>query len=399
MYGLIRVEFQWLGATPRWLALACSRSALLSCLGGMLWALVQHDLKRLLAYSSIENVGIIALGARRVDAARRRRRARHGRRSRSRRRCCTSPTTRSSRRCCSSARALSSAPSAVSSLDHLGGLLRRMPWTGGAFLIGSMAIAGLPPLNGFASEWLDAAVAAARRAAPAGRGRARRGRSRSPAWRRRRHSRCCASSRSRGSRCSGRRGAPSVLRRATRRRDARRDGDPRVAVRRARTACRASFCRRSRVSPRTRPASLCRGTLGLILPGTGSYPTLRARARADRPHRCACTACAGPDARRPRRPGRAGSPSCRSCAGPRRRSRSRCGSCCESVLRPERTLEVDRERRDRPERHLRRRGALAPRQRCCTSRRSAPACGAPRRSPAAADRERAHLRRRTCSAS
>ncbi len=39
-------------------------------------------------------------------------------------------------------------------LDRLGGLLRRMPWTGGAFLIGSMAIAGLPPLNGFVSEWL-----------------------------------------------------------------------------------------------------------------------------------------------------------------------------------------------------------------------------------------------------
>ena len=39
-------------------------------------------------------------------------------------------------------------------LDQLGGLLRRMPWTGGAFLVGAMAIAGLPPLNGFASEWL-----------------------------------------------------------------------------------------------------------------------------------------------------------------------------------------------------------------------------------------------------
>ncbi len=39
-------------------------------------------------------------------------------------------------------------------LDRIGGLLRRMPWTGGAFLVGSMAIAGLPPLNGFASEWL-----------------------------------------------------------------------------------------------------------------------------------------------------------------------------------------------------------------------------------------------------
>ena len=39
-------------------------------------------------------------------------------------------------------------------LDRIGGLLRRMPWTGGAFLVGSMAIAGVPPLNGFASEWL-----------------------------------------------------------------------------------------------------------------------------------------------------------------------------------------------------------------------------------------------------
>ena len=39
-------------------------------------------------------------------------------------------------------------------LDRLGGLLRRMPWTGWAFALGAMAIAGLPPLNGFASEWL-----------------------------------------------------------------------------------------------------------------------------------------------------------------------------------------------------------------------------------------------------
>jgi hydrogenase-4 component B len=39
-------------------------------------------------------------------------------------------------------------------VDRLGGLLRRFPVTGGAFLVGSMAIAGLPPLNGFASEWL-----------------------------------------------------------------------------------------------------------------------------------------------------------------------------------------------------------------------------------------------------
>jgi NADH:ubiquinone oxidoreductase subunit 5 (subunit L)/multisubunit Na+/H+ antiporter MnhA subunit len=39
-------------------------------------------------------------------------------------------------------------------LDRLGGLLKRMPWTGSAFLVGAAAICGLPPLNGFVSEWL-----------------------------------------------------------------------------------------------------------------------------------------------------------------------------------------------------------------------------------------------------
>ena len=39
-------------------------------------------------------------------------------------------------------------------IEQFGGLLRRMPWTGLFFLVGAMAISGLPPLNGFASEWL-----------------------------------------------------------------------------------------------------------------------------------------------------------------------------------------------------------------------------------------------------
>ena len=39
-------------------------------------------------------------------------------------------------------------------IEEFGGLLRRMPWTGLFFLVGAMAISGLPPLNGFASEWL-----------------------------------------------------------------------------------------------------------------------------------------------------------------------------------------------------------------------------------------------------
>ena len=134
---------------------ACSCSALgaLSAVGGVVYALFQHELKRLLALHSIENVGIIVLGlgaclllrARGADGW--------------------------------AAFALAAAllhtlnhavfkallflgagafERAVGSLelDRLGGLLRRMPWTGGAFLVGAMAIAGLPPLNGFASEWL-----------------------------------------------------------------------------------------------------------------------------------------------------------------------------------------------------------------------------------------------------
>jgi hydrogenase-4 component B len=153
LYGLIRVEFEWLGATPRWLGLALLAAGLLSALGGVLWALVQHELKRLLAYHSIENVGIIVLGlgasvlfaddghptwAAIAFAAALLHIANHaffkvllflG------------------------AGAFERAVGALE-LDRLGGLLRRMPWTGGAFGVGCMAIAGLPPLNGFASEWL-----------------------------------------------------------------------------------------------------------------------------------------------------------------------------------------------------------------------------------------------------
>ena len=153
LYGLIRVEFQWLGATPRWLGVALTAIGLVSCLGGVLWALVQHDLKRLLAYHSIENVGIIvlALGASLL---------------------LTDAGARAWAAIAFAAALLhivnhatfkallflgaGAFERAVGSLDldRLGGLLARMPWTGGAFLVVAMAIAGLPPLNGFASEWL-----------------------------------------------------------------------------------------------------------------------------------------------------------------------------------------------------------------------------------------------------
>src|SRR5665811_1005419 len=62
LYGLIRVLFEWLGVVSVWLAVVLLALGTLSALGGVVYALFQHELKRLLAFHSIENVGIIVLG-------------------------------------------------------------------------------------------------------------------------------------------------------------------------------------------------------------------------------------------------------------------------------------------------------------------------------------------------
>jgi hydrogenase-4 component B len=153
LYGLIRVLFEWAAPAPLWAGLALLALGLLSALGGALYALTQHDLKRLLAFSSIENVGIVALGlgASLLFAAG------------------GDATWAAIAFGAALLHILNHAvfkallflaagafERSVGSLDldHIGGLLRRMPWTGGAFLVGGLAIAGVPPLNGFASEWL-----------------------------------------------------------------------------------------------------------------------------------------------------------------------------------------------------------------------------------------------------
>src|SRR5208282_1769615 len=142
-----------LGPPQMWWGWVLCVVGLTSGILGVLLALAQHDLKRLLAYHSVENIGIIALGlgvgivglsvgmpsiavvgfagallhvvnhalfkgllflgAGNIA---------HGTHTRE--------------------------------IDHLGGLLRRMPATGATFLIGAVAISGLPPLNGFISEFL-----------------------------------------------------------------------------------------------------------------------------------------------------------------------------------------------------------------------------------------------------
>lgn len=153
IYGLVRVLIEWDGVLPVWFGVVVLAVGALSALGGVVYALFEHDLKRLLALHSIENIGIIVLGIGASLVLR----ARGGDTW------AAFALAAALLHCVNHAifKALlflgaGAFERVVGSLeiDRLGGLLRRMPWSGGAFLIGAMAIAGLPPLNGFASEWL-----------------------------------------------------------------------------------------------------------------------------------------------------------------------------------------------------------------------------------------------------
>ena len=153
IYGLIRIAFEWVGPGPGWWGVIILVVGTVSALAGVLYALIDSDLKRLLAYSSVENIGIILFGVgaglifRSYDLG--------------------------------SLAALALVAALYHSLNHaafkgllflaagsvvhatgtrnmeqMGGVLRRMPKTGALFLVGSLAIAAMPPFNGFISEWL-----------------------------------------------------------------------------------------------------------------------------------------------------------------------------------------------------------------------------------------------------
>ncbi len=153
VYGFIRVVFDLIGQ-PHWQwGVAVLAVGSVSALMGVLYALMQHDLKRLLAYHSVENLGIIFIGLGLALIF------------------------------LSTGHGLLGALALVAALYHtvnhavfkgllflgagailhstherdleqMGGLLRRMPWTGLFFLIGCLSISALPPFNGFVSEWL-----------------------------------------------------------------------------------------------------------------------------------------------------------------------------------------------------------------------------------------------------
>ena len=153
IYGFIRVIFDLLHAPSWWSSLIVLVLGGITAVLGILHALMETDLKRLLAYSTIENVGIIFIGiglamafmANSMEAA-----------------AALAMTAAlfhvlnhswfKSILFFGAGAVLSS--TGTGSLDRLGGLIHRMPVTAFAFLVASFAISALPPLNGFVSEWL-----------------------------------------------------------------------------------------------------------------------------------------------------------------------------------------------------------------------------------------------------
>jgi len=153
IYGFLRIVFDLVGTPDWWWSLVVLSLGGITAVMGVLYALMQRDLKRVLAYSTIENIGIIfaALGL--------------------------ALAFKSEGLVWAAALALTAglfhvfnhslfksllffgAGSVINAtgtrdMEQLGGLIHRMPKTAFVFLAGCVAISALPPLNGFASEWL-----------------------------------------------------------------------------------------------------------------------------------------------------------------------------------------------------------------------------------------------------
>ena len=153
LYAIVRVGFDLLGVAPWWAGMALMIVGGITAVGGILYAMLETDLKRVLACSTIENIGVIAAG---LGLA---------------------LSFRANAMPGLAALALTAAlfhmlnhtlfksllflgagavlaATGTAAMDRLGGLIHRMRLCAVAFLTGSLAIAALPPLNGFASEWL-----------------------------------------------------------------------------------------------------------------------------------------------------------------------------------------------------------------------------------------------------
>lgn len=153
IYGMVRFIIFILGVNSLWWGSLILVLAVVSCLAGVIYAVMASDLKKLLAYSSIENIGIILLGVGasmvfiKMDK----------------------PVLAIFALCAGLYHLVNHAAfkcllflgagavykaTGTRNIEDLGGLIKLMPWTAATFLVGAMAISALPPLNGFVSEWL-----------------------------------------------------------------------------------------------------------------------------------------------------------------------------------------------------------------------------------------------------
>jgi len=153
IYGMALVFFDFFAAPPIWAGLLVLAIGVLSALLGVLYALMEHDLKRLLAYHSIENIGIILIG---FGAALVFRAIGHTALAALALIAGLYHTLNHAIFKCLLFLGAGSVLQATRTrnMEEMGGLIRRMPTTALCFLIGAIAISGLPPLNGFVSEWL-----------------------------------------------------------------------------------------------------------------------------------------------------------------------------------------------------------------------------------------------------
>lgn len=152
IYGIIRVGVDFLGATNYWWGVIVLLAGAVSAVLGVMYALAQHDLKRLLAFHSVENIGIILMGVGvgMLGAA------------------LEQPVLAVLGLMAGLYHLINHATfkgllflgagsvlyrTHSKNMEELGGLVKRMPFTAFAFLIGAAAISALPPLNGFVSEW------------------------------------------------------------------------------------------------------------------------------------------------------------------------------------------------------------------------------------------------------
>ncbi|MFN3657334.1 MAG: hydrogenase 4 subunit B [Pseudolabrys sp.] len=153
VYGFVRIAFDLIGPPAWWWSLVVLAAGGVTAVMGVLYALMQRDLKRVLAYSTIENIGIVfaALGLALAFKAY----AMHFAAALA----LTAALLHVFNHAlfknllfCGAGAVL--AATGERDLEKLGGLIHRMPQTAFVFLVGCTAISALPPLNGFVSEWL-----------------------------------------------------------------------------------------------------------------------------------------------------------------------------------------------------------------------------------------------------